>query len=403
MADRSLHTFFVTCAPGLEALLHEELRGLKLSKLERQVGGARFEGRLEDAWRVNLWSRTAIRILLRLARFEAPNAEALHSGALGVPWDRHLAPDGTFRVDAQTSGSALDHSHFVEQRVKDAVADFFRARHGSRPSVDLESPDLSIHVHLFKDRCTLSADTSGDSLHKRGWRRYQGRAPLAETLAAALVLDSGWDRRSPLLDPFCGSGTILVEAALLAADVPPGSFRREFGFERWLGHDAAAWSAMVERARAKIRFPSKLVLRGTDADVTAIEGARTNAAAAGLEDRIEFEVADLPAFEPRRGWNAWIVTNPPYGERVGKGTDLASLYAKFGSILKDRCAGYHVSVLSGNPTLPAAIGIPPESRRAVRNGALECEMLGFQIPAPTRSSSPSSASSTTSSRAPELR
>ncbi len=381
MSDRSLHTFFVTCAPGLEALLHEELRGLKLSKLERQVGGVRFEGRLEDAWRANLGSRIAIRVLLRLARFQAPNAEALHAGALDVPWERFLAPDGTFRVDAQSSESALDHSHFVEQRVKDAVADSFRARHGLRPSVDLESPDLSIHVHLSKDRCTLSADTSGDSLHKRGWRRYQGRAPLAETLAAALVLDSGWDRRSPMLDPFCGSGTVLVEAALLAAGVPPGSFRRVFGFERWLGHDAAAWRAMVDRARAQARFPPKLVLRGTDADVSAIEGARVNAASAGLEGKIELEVADLSAFEPRRGWNAWIVTNPPYGERVGRGTDLVSLYGKLGSILKDRCAGYHVSVLSGNPALPPAIGIPTEHRRAVRNGPLECELLGFAVPA----------------------
>jgi putative N6-adenine-specific DNA methylase len=387
MSDRSSHTFFVTCAPGLEALLHEELRGLKLSKLERQVGGARFEGRLEDAWKVNLRSRIAIRVLLRLARFQAPNAEALHAGALEVAWERFLSPDGTFRIDAQTSESALDHSHFVEQRVKDAVADSFRARHGSRPSVDLETPDLSIHVHLSRDRCTLSADTSGDSLHKRGWRKYQGRAPLAETLAAALVLDSGWDRRSPLLDPFCGSGTILVEAALLAADVPPGSFRRSFGFERWLGHDAAAWRAMVDRARAQSRFPPKLVLRGTDADAAAIEGARANAAAAGLADRIELEVANLSAFEPRRGWNAWIVTNPPYGERIGRGTDLGPLYAELGSILKDRCAGYHVSVLSGNPALPAAIGIPTERRRAVRNGPLECEFLGFSIPASSNSKS----------------
>jgi len=383
MSDRGLHTFFVTCAPGLEAFLHEELRGLKLSKLERQVGGARFEGRLEDAWKVNLWSRIAIRVLLRLARFEAPNADVLHAQALEVVWDRFLAPDGTFRVDAQTSESALDHSHFIEQRVKDAVADSFRSRHGVRPSVDLESPDLSIHVHVSKDRCTLSADTSGDSLHKRGWRKFQGRAPLAETLAAALVLESGWDRRSPLLDPFCGSGTILVEAALLAAEIPPGSFRPCFGFERWLGHDAAGWRAMVEQARANSRLPRKLVLRGTDADPSAIAGARANAAAAGLEDRIELEVADLSAFAPRRGWNAWIVTNPPYGERIGRGTDLASLYGRFGSTLRDRCVGFQVCVLSGNPALPPAIGLPVEHRTAVRNGALDCELLRFAVPAPS--------------------
>jgi 23S rRNA G2445 N2-methylase RlmL len=387
MSDQPLHTFFVTCAPGVEALLHAELRGLKLSKLERQVGGARFEGRLEDAWAVNLWSRLAIRVLLRLARFQAPTADALHAGAVDVPWERFLSPDGTFRVDAQTSESVLDHSHFVEQRVKDAVADSFRSRHGLRPSVDLESPDLSIHVHLFKDRCTLSADTSGDSLHKRGWRKYQGRAPLAETLAAVLVLDSGWDRRSPLLDPFCGSGTVLVEAALLAAGMPPGSFRRHFGFESWPGHDASKWGSMVDRARQKARFPSKLLLRGSDADPSAIEGARANVQAAGFEGKIELERADLSEFEPKRGWNAWIVTNPPYGERIGRGTDLAALYRRFGSVLSERCAGYHVHVLSGNPALPAAIGIPTEHRTAVKNGPLECELLGFAIPAPSSSAS----------------
>ena len=386
MAARPVETYFVTCAPGLEHLLHAELRDLKLSKVERQVGGVRFAGRLEDAWRVNLWSRIAVRVLLRLARFEATNGDALHAAASEIPWERFLAPDGTFRVDAQTTESALDHSHFVEQRVKDAVADAFRARHGVRPSVDLGSPDLSIHVHLFKDRCTISADSSGDSLHKRGWRRHQGRAPLAETLAAAVVLESGWDRRSPLLDPFCGSGTILVEAALLASGVAPGSFRRPFGFERWPGHDAPGWKAVQDRARKEIRFPPKLVLRGSDADAAAIDGARENAIAAGLEGRIELEVADVEAFAPRRGWNAWIVTNPPYGERVGRGADLAALYRRFGAILRERAAGYHVTLLSGNPAHSAAIGLVPVRRTPVRNGPLECELLGFEIPA--RSSSP---------------
>lgn len=383
MDARARHTFFVTCAPGLEALLHAELRELKLSKLERQVGGARFEGRLEDAWTVNLWSRVAVRVLLRLARFQASTGDELHAAAVEIPWDRFLASDGTFRVDAQTSQSVLDHSHFVEQRVKDAVADQFRARRGVRPSVDLEAPDLSIHVHLFKDRCTISADTSGDSLHKRGWRRYQGRAPLAETLAAAVVLESGWNRRSPLLDPFCGSGTILVEAGLLASGAAPGSFGRRFGFESWPGHDAETWRSMVQRARDGACFPSKLVLRGRDADAVAIEGARSNAAAAGLGDEIELEVGDLAGFEPRRGWNAWIVTNPPYGERVGRGADLGALYRRFGSILRERCGGCRVAVLSGSPALSSALGIEPDRRTAVRNGPLECELLDFEIPAPS--------------------
>jgi putative N6-adenine-specific DNA methylase len=240
-------TFFATCAPGLEPVLHEELAGLRLARIERQVGGVRFEGGIEDAWRANLNARTAVRILLRLARFEAASADALYAGASAVDWGRFLRPDGTFRVDAHSNESALDHTLFVEQRVKDAVADAFRARHGARPSVDLEDPELSIRVHLFRDRCTLSVDTSGESLHKRGWRRFQGRAPLAETLAAGIVLLSGWDRRSPLLDPFCGSGTVLIEAAWIAGGVPPGHLRKRYGFERWIGHDAARWRAPRRR------------------------------------------------------------------------------------------------------------------------------------------------------------
>jgi 23S rRNA (guanine2445-N2)-methyltransferase len=373
-------TFFVTCAPGLEALLHAELRALRLAKLESQVGGARFQGTIEDAWRVNLKSRVGVRVLLRLARFEAATGDELHAGATSVDWSRFLNSDGTFRVDAQSSESALDHTLFVQQRVKDAVADSFRERTGIRPSVDLEDPHLSIHVHLHRDRCTLSADTSGDSLHKRGWRQFQGRAPLAETLAAAIVLQSGWDRRSPLLDPFCGSGTVLIEAALLAGGVAPGTFRKRFGFERWPGHDAERWHASVAEARAQVRFPPKLMLIGSDADPKSVDGARENLRSAGLEERIRIEVGDVDAFRPKPGWNAWIVTNPPYGERVGREADLAPIYRRFGAILRERCAGYHVAVLSGNPVLAQHIGLKPDKRMRMKNGALECELLELAIP-----------------------
>lgn len=373
-------TFFATCAPGLEPVLHAELADLRLAKIERQVGGVRFEGSLEDAWRANLWSRTAVRILLRLARFEAASTDALYAGAIAVDWGRFLRPDGTFRVDAQSNASALDHTLFVEQRVKDAVADSFRSLHGTRPSVDLENPVLSIHVHLFRDRCTLSVDTSGDSLHKRGWRRFQGRAPLAETLAAGIVLLSGWDRRSPLLDPFCGSGTILVEAAWIAGGVAPGHLRPRFGFERWIGHDAARWRALVAKSRAEVRSPKKLVLAGSDSDAHAIEGARENLAAAGLEDQVLLEVRDVAEFAPKRGWNAWIVTNPPYGERVGREHDLEGVYRRFGALLRERCAGFHVAILSGNPALSRALGLEPERRTSLKNGSIDCELLELPIP-----------------------
>jgi putative N6-adenine-specific DNA methylase len=376
-------TCFATCAPGLEPALHAEIADLRLAKIERQVGGVRFEGTLEDVWRVNLHARTAVRVLLRLARFDAPSADTLHAGALEVDWGRFLRPDGTFRVDAQSSSSALDHTLFVEQCVKDAVADAFRARHGSRPSVDLEDPDVSIHVHLFRDRCTLSVDSSGESLHKRGWRRFQGRAPLAETLAAGIVLLSGWDRRSPLLDPFCGSGTILVEAACIAGGIPPGGFGRRFGFERWIGHDAARWRSIVEAARSEARVSKKLVLQGSDVDAGTISGARENLESADLVDAIQLEVRGAEDFAPKRGWNAWIVTNPPYGERVGRERELEGLYARFGAILRERCPGYTVALLSGNPALARALGLAPARRTSLQNGSIECELLEIPIPTPS--------------------
>jgi 23S rRNA (guanine2445-N2)-methyltransferase / 23S rRNA (guanine2069-N7)-methyltransferase len=377
--------FFATCAPGLEAVLHAEIRDLGLKGVERQVGGVRFTGGMPDAWRANLHLRTAVRVLLRLARFEARDADALYAGAKAVDWSRFLGPSGTLVVDAHAKESALDHTLFVEQRVKDAVADAFRERHGgARPSVDKEAPDLAIHAHLFRDRCTLLADTSGESLHKRGWRRFQGRAPLAETLAAAVVLLSGWDRRSPLLDPFCGSGTILVEAALIAGGIAPGLFRGRFAFEGWPGHDAAAWRALREAAsRAGGAIPPKLVLRGSDADPAAIDDARENLAAAGLAGRVALEVADARDFAPRRGWNALVATNPPYGERVGSDRDLVELYARFGDALREHAGGYRYAILSGGlRSLDTALGLSPETTIELRNGAIECRLLVGEVPRP---------------------
>jgi putative N6-adenine-specific DNA methylase len=395
--------FFVTCAPHVEAVLHDEVRALKLAHVERQVGGVYFEGTLVDAGRANLWLRTAVRVLMRVARFQAADGDALLAGAREVAWERFLAPEGSLAVQAHARESALDHSLFVEQRVKDAICDRFRARTGTRPSVDKDEPDLSVVAHLYRDRCTLLVDTSGESLHKRGWRRDQGRAPLSETLAAAVVLLSGWDRRAPLLDPFCGSATLLVEAACLALGRAPGSFRTAFGFERWpsFGAERSAW----ERERAAARpapAPLRLLILGSDSSARALAGARANLAAAGLAESVQLAEADARDFAPRRGWNGWIVTNPPYGRRLkgpsrldgvdpgdttaadgrrmqGPGDELAELYADFGRALRERCHGYHAAVLSGNPRLADRLGIDWRARLPLLNGALECELLLTQL------------------------
>lgn len=375
LPKKTRHEFFATCAPGLEPILHREIQALALSKVERQVGGVRFEGTLPDAWRANLELRTAVRVLMKVARFQARDDSELYSGVQTLDWSAHLAPDGTLRVDAHATESALEHTLFVEQRTKDAICDQIREKTGTRPSVDLEDAQLGVYVHIYKDRCTVLLDTSGDSLHKRGWRRQQGRAPLAETLGAAIVIASGWDERSPLVDPFCGSGTILIEAALIASKTAPGVFRKRFGFERWPGHDAPQWNALREAVRARAHFPKKLVLRGSDADRDAIAGATENAGLAGFAGQIAFDVARVETFEPKRGWNAWLATNVPYGERVGDERELHALFTRFGTTLRERAVGWHAAILSGNPHLTAALALPAQRRIALKNGSIDCELV----------------------------
>lgn len=370
--------FFATCAPGLEPLLHAEARELGLSKVERQVSGVYFEGTLQDALRANLWLRTAIRVLMRVARFEARDADMLYAGARSVEWERFVKPDGTLIVDAHTASSELDHSLFIEQRVKDAICDSLREKHGTRPTVAKEDAELGVYAHVFRDRCTLLVDTSGESLHKRGWRRFQGRAPLAETFAAALVQISGWDQRAPFLDPFCGSGTVLIEAAMIARNMAPGLFRERFGCERWPGHDASLGAKLRKDARAAAR-PSKARILGRDLDAKMLEGARENVAAAGLEGAIEFEQGNALDFIPRKGWGAWIASNPPWGERIGDTRDVARLYRDFGAWLRERCAGYHVALLVPTGAIAHELGLKGAESTRVLNGGIECSILRADI------------------------
>jgi 23S rRNA G2445 N2-methylase RlmL len=372
-------SFFATCAPGLEPLLLAEARALKLPKLEQQTGGVYFEGTLADAARANLWLRTAVRVLLRLSRFQAAAADELYRGAQALDWSRFLEPEGRLVVAAHSNESVLDHTLFVEQRVKDAICDQFRERTGQRPSVDKEAPDLGVHVHLFRDRCSLLVDSSGESLHKRGWRRYQGRAPLAETLAAALLLDTGWDRRSPLVDPFCGSGTILVEAAWLALGIAPGSLRKRFAFERWKEWEPALSAKLRAEAKQSEQRSRKLIRRGIDMDAETLAGAQSNLESAGVADRIELERGRADTHEYKRGWNAWIASNPPYGERLGDERELAGLFVRFGARLRERCGGWHATLLSGNPKLTQALGLKAQRVRAVQNGAIACELLHCEL------------------------
>ncbi len=371
------YTFFATCAPGIEPVLHAEAKALGLSRLERQVGGVRFEGTMRDAWRANLWLRTAVRVLRREGRFEAPSESALDAGVAAIDWRRFLEPGGTLFVDAQTKESGLDHSQYLAQRVKDGIVDQVRAADGTRPSVDRETADVRVHLHLFRDRATLSVDTSGASLHRRGWRSSQGRAPLAETLAAAVVLMSHWDRRAPLIDPFCGTGTLLVEGAMIAFQRAPGLTRERFGFEAWRDHDAAGWGREIEAARAAETPSRKLRLVGSDLEPGRLDDCGQHLAATGLDGLAQLDVEDARAFAPRAGWNACVVSNLPYGERVGD--DVETLHGDFGARLRD-LPGYSVSLLTGSSRLAGLLRLSSPTRHRVLNGGIDCEVVTAKIP-----------------------
>ncbi|HEX6884565.1 MAG TPA: THUMP domain-containing protein [Planctomycetota bacterium] len=370
------HACFATCTRGVEPVLQAEVRALGLARQERQVGGVYFEGTRLDLWRANRQLATAVRVLQRLARFPARDGDELYAATRELPWERWLAPDGSLVVAAQASESALDHSRFLEQRVKDAIVDRFRAREGTRPAVEREDPDLRIHLHLHADRATLALDTSGAALHRRGWRLHQGRAPLAENLAAALVRLSGWDARAPLVDPFCGSGTIAIEAAWLAAGIAPGS-RRSFGFERWRDHDArayAAWQATQTAAPSGRRRPT---LVASDVDEARVAEARANAEHAGVGDWIRCEVADARALELRAGWNAFVVANAPYGLRVGDGGEageVLELYRAFGARLRAVGRGSRLALLALEQAQVRALGLRGLATQELLNGGLECQL-----------------------------
>lgn len=379
MKNSDRHLYFVTCAPGIEPMLHHELTALRLARVERQVGGCVFEGSERDCVRANLHLRTAIRVLRRLKRFEAHDEAALYSVAREIEWEHLIGPDASLVIDAQSRDSELNHTRYVEQLVKDAIVDRFRAQTGERPSVDKDDFDLRVHVHIARNRVTLSIDTSGHSLHRRGWRLHQGRAPLSETSAAGIVLHSGWDRRAPLLDPFCGSGTILIEAALIASNTAPGIFRKQFGFERWLTNNPVIIEHEREKARKEVKMPRKLSILGWDSDGGRIEEARENIESAGMQDIVKVEQAPARDFAPRRGWNAMIVTNPPYGERVGDVRQLLPVYREFGQTLREHCSGSCLVLLSGNEELAGELGFRSALSLGIKNGPIDCELIKVEV------------------------
>jgi putative N6-adenine-specific DNA methylase len=364
--------FYATAALGTADLVARELRGLGFSGVRYDAGGATFDGDgTAAAMRACLHLRAALRVLWPLARFRAASADELYEGAAAVAWEDHLTPRTTFAVSASTAAPPpLAHAPFLGQRVKDAIVDRLRARLGARPDVSRTDPDVRAYVHVADDgQASVGVDASGDSLHLRGYRVAQTAAPLRETLAAAVLLATDWRGDAPLLDPMCGSGTIAIEAALLATRTAPGLARR-FGFERWPAFDRAAWDRLRDEARDLVR-PAPAPIFGRDRDPAAVAAARRNAAAAGVA--VDWSVADVRDIQPLDP-PAVLVTNPPYGERLDASRDV---WNALGTALR-RLRGHTAFVLLPRAALPA-LRLRPTWERRLKNGPITVALCRFEL------------------------
>jgi putative N6-adenine-specific DNA methylase len=358
-------------------LLAAELGELGAADIGAVDGGVGFKGTLSLAYCANLHSRIASRVLWEIGSGHYRNAEDVYLGVYALDWQRLFDPGLTIRVNVAAVASPLKSLEFVTLRIKDAACDKFRAQAGRRPSVDTAQPDVRIHAFLDVERFTIYLDTSGEPLFKRGSRQMAGEAPLRENLAAGILKLAGWTPGTPLLDPMCGSGTLLIEAAQIARGIPAGRNRR-FAFEKLRSFDAAKWVSIRDEAEACIRNDAGTPIFGSDLFGDALKLARENLAAAGLDDAVNLKQANvLEISAPAAG--GVLVTNPPYGVRLGEQEKLAAFYPRLGNVLKKKFAGWRACVFTADLRLPKLIGLSPSKRTPLYNGPLECRLYEFRM------------------------
>jgi putative N6-adenine-specific DNA methylase len=388
-ASEDRDSLFVITAPGLESLARAELRALGIDAAA-EPGGVSWTGGIDDLHTANLYLRTASRVTTLAAEFRARTFFELERHARKVPWERWVPRSGAVRLRVTSKKSKLYHEGAIAQRVLEAIEHRVGPLASSGVAEDEEGGEDAGDAQLFivrfvRDACTIRADASGALLHLRGYRQALARAPLRETLAAAVLLGSGWDGTAALLDPMCGSGTLPIEAALIARGIAPGLANperepRRYAFAAWPGHDAARWAAAVDRAREEIRPAAGVPILGSDRDEGAIRAAAANATRAGVADDVEFEVRPVSAIDPPPG-PGWVVINPPYGVRVGERDPLRNLYAALGRTLRARCPGWTLALLSPDRALEGQVGIPLDEALRTSNGGIPVRLVTGRVPA----------------------
>ncbi|ORU92423.1 MAG: 23S rRNA (guanine(2445)-N(2))/(guanine(2069)-N(7))-methyltransferase [Cycloclasticus sp. symbiont of Bathymodiolus heckerae] len=380
--------YFASTAKGMELILADELQTIGASEVQHAAGGAYFEGDMEMAYRVCLWSRLANRVLMPIAYYSAQTPEKLHAGALKIDWTKHFDLSKTFAIDASIRRSKINHSRYAEQVVKDAIVDQFKEKFDDRPNVEREQPDVRINAYINEDKVTLSLDLSGDSLHRRHYRAESVEAPLKENLAAAILIRAGWPKIAAeggaLYDPMCGSGTLLTEAAMMAGDVAPGLLRDYYGFFGWAQFNSPIWERLIKEAeyRREKGIAKIPPIMGSDISIKHAGIAKANIKSANLSGLIKAVSLPLSKVAPEEDWKPGLfVVNSPYGERLGEIKELEPLYQEIGSVLKARFNGWQASVFTGNTPLAFQVSLKSHKSYQLFNGALPCKVYNFSVTA----------------------
>jgi 23S rRNA (guanine2445-N2)-methyltransferase / 23S rRNA (guanine2069-N7)-methyltransferase len=382
-----MNSLFASTARGLEELLKSELDALGAQDLQVVQGGVHFQADDRVMYQSLLWSRLASRILLPLGEFGVWSDLDLYVGAQSIPWTEMFDSNTSFAIHFSGTNEVIRNSQFGALRIKDAIVDSFTRQNLERPNVDRDQPGIRINAWLNKDRVSIALDLSGDSLHQRGYRQQTGAAPLKETLAAAIVMRSGWQSTTPLVDPMCGSGTLLLEAALIACDRAPGLLRTHWGFNRWKNHNQAAWQDVLEEAKARARVGTAAATArffGYDNDSRVLESARANARRAGVFELFTFTQQDVIKLKnPLAGQEVTgtVLSNPPYGERLESEPALIALHSQLGRIMKQNFAGWNLSLFSASPELLSCLQLRADRQFKAKNGPLECVQKNYQLAA----------------------